>query len=172
MDGRNNDQFVYCACWYISSIQQRLDNLICKHFSCIWPLLKPWHCSLEVLISLFVSFLFHSVTHTHTCTHARTYAHTTSEEEVGVILPCRPSGWICLRVHRDFLICVTNTNAFKFPTELLLTSLIPCNALFTSSLASPLPHPRLSSHQGRDSRTRLCWQKIHTALTFLLQVGN
>lgn len=109
------------------------------------PSYSPWHCSLEVLVSHFVSFLFHSVWHMGkwacACTRTQSYTNTSSVEEVGVILPCRPSGWICLRVQLDFLICVTNTNAFKFPTALLLTSLIPCNALFTSSLASPLPHP-------------------------------
>lgn len=139
---------------------------------------SPWLCFLGVVVYLyFLSVLFSLVrgqmytnTHIHTYTHS--YTNTSSVAEVGVILPCRPSGWICLRVLWDFLISVTNTNAFKFPTALLLTSLIPCNALFTSSLASPLTSPQLSTHQGRDSRTQLCWQKIHTALTSLLQVGN
>lgn len=31
----------------------------------------------------------------------------------------RPSAQICLRVQRDFLICVTNTNAFKAPAPFL-----------------------------------------------------
>lgn len=132
---------------------------------------SPGHCSLRVLVSLFVSFLFHSVWHMDKCTHTHThsYTNTSSVEEVGVILPCRPSGWICLRVQRDFLICVTNTNAFKFPTALLLTSLIPCNALFTSSLASPLPHPsslrireRTDTHDSAGRKSirpwRLCFK--------------
>lgn len=61
------------------------------------------------------------------------------------------------------------------PQPRLLTSLIPCNALFTSSLTTPPPPPHRSPtlpDQERDSHTRLPWQKIYTALTSLLQVGN
>lgn len=74
----------------------------------------------------------------------------------GVILRSQPSVRIFLQAQQDFLICVTNTNAFKFPQPWLLTSFIPCNALFTSSPAPPshpTPHtPRLHTRASRIRR--------------------
>ena len=135
-----NDGFVPCTLWCISSIQLWLDYNLPEYFNCVWPLLKRLtllHLTLPICPSL--PFCFPSVSITHSPNAS------TSRPELwrrrGIILRSQLSFQIYLWAQRDFLICVTNTNASKFPQPWLLTSLIPCNALFTSSLAYPLSAP-------------------------------
>lgn len=121
----SNDWNVYCTQWCISSIQQWLDHLLGKHFSCVWPLSERLTLlPLTLPISLCFLSAFH-LARTHTHTYARFLLHSLANcftlrpefcGKGGVILRSRPSVQICLRVQQDFLICVTNTNAFKFPT--------------------------------------------------------
>lgn len=131
--------------------------------------IAPFHSSTILSLFLFhpVSHHAHAHTHTHRRASSLTFSSTASFSgqssacgRGGVILRSQPSVQICLRAQRDFLIRVTNTNAFKFPQPRLLTSLIPCNALFTSSSAQPQPPTspslnHLASGEGQPHTTSL-----------------
>lgn len=158
---------------YLASISFVLD-LAPKRLTLL-PLTLPIISSLP--------FCFPSSTHTYSRCLSLTFSPTSlpsrapsSVEKVvsssalsrrfGFASECRETSWFVWQTQMPL----------NSPQPRLLTSLIPCNALFTSSLAphptSPhAPHPTLL-RQEKDSHTRLPWQKIHTALTSLLQVGN
>lgn len=116
-------------------------------------------------VTCFWQFIQHHVkcskknTPTHTHTYMRTpflsffYEPPPSQARAAQVsrqrLPSTPSRQFgfARKSGETSLICVTYTNAFKFPEPQLLTSLIPCNALFTSFSCDSLRPPQHSLAQ-------------------------
>ena len=68
----------------------------------------------------------------------------------------------CLCAAWDFMICATNTNAFKFPEPQLLSNLIPPDALFTRThthaVTTTFSHQRRDIHHCHGRKSICVWR--------------